>query len=129
LWGMLRVNGNKKVKNATKVEFNGVKFDSKLECYFYKALVANNIVFELKPSFTLIPKFRYLSEAVRACTYTPDFIIRGKRVIVDTKGFKTDIFNLKLKMLKKYFSDNGMEYIIELPRNQKQCNELIEKLR
>lgn len=120
---------NKKIKNATKCELDGIKFDSRLEMYCYGQLKLHNIPFELKPKYILQDKFRYNREAVRQITYTSDFLIINKGVIVDTKGFKTNEFNLKLKILKHNLYKAGFCYEIALPKNQKEVNALINKIK
>lgn len=48
-------------------------------------------------SFELIPK----QEGERACSYVADFVYYedGKLVVEDCKGFKTDVYRLKKKLL------------------------------
>jgi hypothetical protein len=118
---------NKKIKGAKKVEFEGVVYDSTLELYMRKLLWKHNIPHDFKVSFLLQDKFRYMGEAIRVIEWTPDFIPFGT-IIVDTKGHKTDIFKLRLKLFKKWCVDNGKEYQLEFPRNQKQCEALVIKL-
>ena len=109
--------GNK-YKNE-KVEFDGIKFDSKRERDRYMVLKdaeRRGVISELKcqPKFTLIPA-QYHEEAkqlktkvkmVRKCdflaiTYTGDFqyVKDGKVVVEDVKGMVTPEYKLKEKMM------------------------------
>ena len=109
--------GNK-YKNE-KVEFDGIKFDSKRERDRYMVLKdaeRRGVISELKcqPKFTLIPA-QYHEEAkqlktkvkmVKKCdflaiTYTGDFqyVKDGKVVVEDVKGMGTPEYKLKEKMM------------------------------
>ena len=109
--------GNK-YKNE-KVEFGGIKFDSKRERDRYMVLKdaeRRGVISELKcqPKFTLIPA-QYHEEAkqlktkvkmVKKCdflaiTYTGDFqyVKDGKVVVEDVKGMVTPEYKLKEKMM------------------------------
>ena len=60
-------NTNKKVKNATKVEVDGIKFRSKLEAYTYKKLKDANIPAEYETyRYELLPSFLYNNKKIRA---------------------------------------------------------------
>ena len=112
--------GNK-YKNE-KVEFDGIKFDSKRERDRYMVLKdaeRRGVISELKcqPKFTLIPA-QYHEEAkqlktkvkmVKKCdflaiTYTGDFqyVKDGKTIVEDVKGSAymiTEVFKIKEKMM------------------------------
>lgn len=119
---------NRKIRNATKVEFDWVKFDSKLELYCYKALREAKIPFELKKKFVSVEKFKYMWESIREISHYPDFFLYEHNIILDTKGFANDTYPIKTKLLKKYFHDNWLEYKITTPKNQKEVNEFINNL-
>lgn len=123
-----KVEGNVKVRNATKVELDGIKFDSKLEVYTYKALKLNNIPFEYTPtSFTLIPSFKYNGENIRPMTYKPDFV--GNDFIIECKGFANDAFPLRWKLFKYVLQQNNQQKDLYLVHNQREVNEMIEKIK
>ncbi len=125
--------GNQKVKNATRVEYDGIQFRSKLERYMYQQLKDAGFTFRYEEEkFVLIQPFEYLGEKIRACTYLPDFIvdIRDKiKVVVEPKGRPNDAWPIKLKLVKKYLKDNNLNYPIFLVRNQQQCRDVIDKLK
>ena len=104
---------NKKVKNATPTIYNGIKYRSKLEVSFAKFFEKEKIKAEYEPfKLTLLPSFRYNGEAIRAITYTPDFIIDycGKKYIIEVKGFPNDAYKIKKKYILKYLLDNHSIY-------------------
>lgn len=113
-------NGNK-YKNE-KVEFEGIKFDSKKELERYLVLrnaEKNGIISELKlqPTFTLVPaiyheeilQLKTKCKTVMKCeqlpiTYKADFsyIKDGKLTVEDVKGSEymiTEVFKIKEKLM------------------------------
>lgn len=81
---------------------DGQVFDSQSEYYRWgmlKLLERAGKISDLKRqvSFELIPK----QEGERACTYVADFtyIEDGKLVVEDCKGFKTDVYKIKKKLM------------------------------
>ena len=117
-----------KVKNATPNIYDGIKFKSKLEAYTYKKLKETKIKADYEPThFELIPKFEYQGEKVRAMTYLPDFV--GKDFIIECKGLMGDSFPLRWKIFKYILMKQNSNYKLYLVRNQKQVDELINKLK
>lgn len=100
------------VRNATKVEYNGIKFDSKLEQFTYKQLRLLKINFALKSKFVIFDSFRYDGELIRAITWQPDFILPEQNTILETKGFANDQWSLKIKLIKKFFL-NKVNFVYE----------------
>ncbi len=141
---------NKKVRNATVLEYYGIKFKSKLELHCYKRLKEANINFQYeKVKYELMPSFRFENDSyelykrkgvkqfgpqrplVRAITYTPDFVGRykGQLFIIETKGNPNDAFPIRWKLFKKYIHDAGITCTIYMPRNQKQVDEVVELIK
>ncbi len=118
----------RKIK-STKVEQDGIVFDSKLENYFYNLLKENNIPFIMKEPFELVPSFTYRHETIRPMIVTPDYILPDHNLIVDTKGFGNETVPLRYKMLKYLLHTQGTEYQIEMPSSQRRCREIIECLK
>ena len=118
---------NKKVKNATPLVYNDIKFKSKLEVYCYKKLLEHNIVpgYE-EVKFTILDSFEYDNEKIRKMTYTPDFV--GPEWVIECKGQMNDAFPLRWKLFKHYLYTNNIRYNLYLPRNQKDINEVVEKI-
>lgn len=116
---------NKKIKNATITEYNGITFKSKMELRVYKELLQNGFTPEYESeTFTLFSSFKphhsrcflptkdgSLKEStnvVRSITYTPDFIIRFKgkiRAVIEVKGMPNDTYPLKRKLFRKYMEE------------------------
>lgn len=100
-----------KYKNK-KTEVDGIKFDSLKEARRYgelKLLVKGGVIkdLELQPVFELIPSQVYQGKTMRKVSYIADFmykdIKRGITVVEDVKGFKTDVYKIKMKLfLYKY---------------------------
>jgi hypothetical protein len=127
---------------SIKSEYDGIKFDSRLEVYCYKALKEANITFEYTPTvYTLVPAFKFIgvsyeadkrtgktlvpkSENLQSIKYTPDFV--GKDWIIETKGAQTDVFNMRFKLFKKYLTDNKIETTLYMPKNHLQVDQVIK---
>lgn len=119
---------NKKVKNATRVELDGIKFRSKLEAYTYAKLKENKISAQYEPQkFILLPSFKFNNKTVRSITYLPDFV--GDTFIIECKGFQTDAFPIKKKLFEYYLVSNNINKQYHIVRNQKEVNELINLLK
>jgi len=144
------VRKNKKVRNATVLEYYGITFKSKLELYCYRKLKEANIKFQYeKVKYELMPSFKFENDSyelykkkgeryfgpqkqlVRGVTYTPDFVGRhaGHLFIIETKGNPNDAFPLRWKLFKKYLFDNDIRCTIYMPRNQKQVDEVVELIK
>lgn len=92
---------NKKVINATKVEFDGKLFDSKLEVRFAMLLKESNIDYEYnKLTIEVMPKFTYNNEHIRAAKYTPDFVVNN--YLIEVKGYPTDAWKVRRKLILNY---------------------------
>lgn len=150
----LRGKVNKKVKNATAVEYEGIKFKSKLEMYFYKYSKEQGIEFEYEKLKTILfvgdklECYVYLPDKsknisldtskLRDITYTPDFHTYLKNgcnetclVVVECKGKENDAFPLKKKMFLTIMNHKwGQNFYFFEPHNQsqiRQCLEIIKK--
>lgn len=117
---------NKKIKNAKKCSIDGIDFKSRLELYTYKRLKEEGLNFSYEAkTWTIIEKFEYLGEKIRAVTITPDFVNLDKKIIIEVKGYATDIYKLRLKVFKKHLGMNRDEYTIYHVKNQKQVEDVI----
>lgn len=116
-----------RVKNATAVDAYGLHFRSKLELYTYEAFTKAGIPVKYEPKhFTLLPKFEFLGEKIRAITYLPDFV--GKDFVVECKGLMGDSFPLRWKLFKYYLKRHHSKMRCYLVRNHKQVDEMIQEL-
>lgn len=123
---------NKKVRNATPLTFDNIKFKSKLEVYCYQKLKENNIkAFYEGQKFVLLDSFEFNGEKVRKMTYTPDFV--GDGFVIECKGMANDAFPLRWKLFKYNLHKQakarkilGLRQIdIYLLRNKKHIEEAI----
>lgn len=125
---MLKKNQNKKIKNATPIEADGIKFRSKLELYTYKKLKEANIMTEYEQHrYELLPAFVFHGKKVRAMTYLPDFV--GKGFIIECKGFSNDAFPLRKKLFEFWLSVHEPETQYHIVRTQKEVDQLVETLK
>ena len=147
---------NVKVKNAKKVEYDGLKFDSALEVFTYKQLKLLGVEFQYEGiTYELIPSLVFqrmtglwpnksgkdkktlrLREKVQKKTYTPDFTLQWKSyfIVIEAKGQENDDYQSKKKLFLKLIEDgmvsDSFVYFME-PHNQahvKECIEFIKNL-
>lgn len=95
--------------NNSKVTYQGLTFDSQKEFEYYlllkdkekRGLVFNlkrQVPLEIQPAFTDKSGVKH-----RAITYKADFVytdrVSGKVKYIDVKGFRTEVYKLKKKLL------------------------------
>lgn len=99
-----------KYKNK-KVVVDNILFDSKKEANYYTKLKilkdAGKISdLELQKRFVLQQGFKLHGKTYRAITYVADFVYKdqeGQTHVVDTKGYRTEVYKIKKKIfMKKY---------------------------
>jgi hypothetical protein len=119
---------NRKVKNATKVVFDDIKFDSKLELYCYTKLKEANIKAEYnQKSITLIEGFRLKDGTwIRPMINTPDFW--GDDFIIECKGYPNESWTIKKKFIIKHINDNYPNHTYYIASTQKEINQIINKI-
>ena len=116
---------NKKIKNATPKEYNGIKFRSKLEADIAKILDFFNIGYEYEQTkFILQPSFKYALYSVKQISYTPDFIIGN--LILECKGFPSDSWKIKRKLFLNYLAKSEKDYIFVEIKSYKDLLNLID---
>ncbi len=113
---------------STKVSYNGLTFDSKLEFFCHQYLTTKEIEFELKPTYTIKEAFTYNGKRIRKTTWTPDFHLHSHNTILETKGKPNDQWALKKKMIMSYFSTWDSPPEIVIVKNQKEVVEFIDSL-
>lgn len=119
---------NKKIKNATPIEADGIKFRSKLELYTYKKLKEANIVTEYEQhKYELLPAFIFHGKKIRAMTYLPDFV--GNGFVIECKGYSNDAFPLRKKLFEFWLSVHEPETQYHVVRTQKEVDQLVEILK
>lgn len=94
--------------DKTKRTYDGIVFDSELECRFYKEFIKPKydsgeiINFELQKKYILQEKFKHNGKTVLPITYVADFYIEyanGKVEVIDTKGMPDAKSIIKRKMM------------------------------
>ena len=121
---------NLKVRNATKVEVDGIKFRSKLEARAYQRLKDEGFNFEYEiETYCIIDKFEFQDQKIRAITYTPDFIDKDRRIIIEIKGFSNDSWTLREKLFKRFLTINRLDFTFYVVKNIKELELLIIDLK
>jgi hypothetical protein len=103
-----------KIAGTIRKKVDGIEFRSTLEsrCYqlfnlWQQSGEIRNL--ELQPKFVLQPKMRRDGKALREITYTADFRFdrkfagEWKPVVVDSKGFRTEVYRIKAKMFRALY--------------------------
>ena len=130
---------------AKKVTYDGIKFQSGLEVYMYKALKEAKIVGEYEPtSYTLLNGFDLESVCFekqangkgeykdRGCKkilpikYKPDFV--GRDFVIECKGRANESFPLRWKLFKAWITQHSPGIALFKPQNQKDCDETIAQI-
>lgn len=98
--------GERKYRNK-KTEVDGYTFDSKKEAARYvelKYLETEGVITGL----TLQPKYHCTVNNKKVCTYVADFEYTTtadmKMHVEDVKGFKTDVYKLKKKLVEALYN-------------------------
>lgn len=148
---------NKKVKNATQCEYDGIKFRSELERSSYILLSKEGFhpeyeksTFQLwKGKKFLVPcydlhKDRKLKRKVWgnnsykfvSIKYTPDFIFHvsdssgaDRMVVIEAKGQPNDVYPYKKKLFLQWLDDNNPDSLFFEVHNQKQLKQAIEVIK
>lgn len=139
---------NKRIKGATPLVVNNIKFKSKIEASVYNHLLQSgfNPVYEgmkftlwegFKPTvpfYTKKGKNNILNNKKTIdITYTPDFtfIYKNILVIIEVKGLQNDVFPYKFKMFRKIleekpYKNNTLLFEIFSIKQLKECIDIIK---
>ena len=100
--------------HSKKVTVDGIQFDSKKEANIYlelKLLEKEGHIKDLKlqHKFELQPGFKKNGKTYRPITYIADFVYldfsSNKNIVIDVKGYKTEVYKLKKKMFEYVYPD------------------------
>ena len=103
------IDQKKSKYHNTKVEYNGIKFDSVREMRHYQLLEYRQKIGEIKElklqvPYELIPKYKMNDKTIRKTVYIADFVYYdtkdNKTHVIDVKGFKTQTYKLKKKLFE-----------------------------
>jgi len=141
---------NKKVRNASPNEYDGILFKSRLERVVYQTLKEHGFPVRYEPrKFVLwngfrptVPFYNGLGTGGMAkpdrkklmdITYVPDFIFthKGKTVIIESKGIENDVFPLKRKLFRQYlevYLPDSLFFEVRTKRQLLQAIAIIEGL-
>ncbi len=142
---MQKKQENKKIKNASPLEYDGITFKSKLEKMIYTTLKDGGFPVEYEPrKFVLwegfkptVPFFnkdkitRMLkceTKKIIGITYTPDFLFRHNDylIIIEGKGLENDVFYIKKKLFRAWLEKNEPKSIYFEVYTKKQLLQAIE---
>lgn len=99
------MTSNWKRTKRTVVEYEGIKFDHPTEVEFYRQYRHNGFTRNTQ-SFTV-----WTGElSGDTITYTPDFIHEQRKIWIEVKGLKDDLFSLREKLIKEYCQRKGIQY-------------------
>ena len=134
-----------RIKNVIATSVDGVNYRSRLEAFTSIELRKAGINFDYeKEKFVLMDKFTYdgvsvekrkkkgklvydqAFKSIRSVTYIPDFTNLKDGWIIEVKGLKSDVFNLKWKLFKQYLAKNNLNYELYMPGSKKQILQTIE---
>lgn len=138
---------NKKIKNANPLEYDGIKFKSRVEVSIYKLLKTHNIeakyeekTFILSPSIRpTVPfynrtkklGFHNIMSLIDNITYTPDFTFMYNNilVIIEVKGFENDVFPVKRNLFRKLLETLNSYCMFFEVRTQKEMLEALKVIK
>lgn len=123
---------NRKIRNATEIEQDGIKFRSKLELRVYNYLKSVGINPKYEPEAIVLwegkrftvpyydrygKRFMRITRKPASVKYTPDFIFEYNDCLVylEVKGFKNDVANYKIKLFRDWlegFEDEKLCYAV-----------------
>lgn len=138
---------DKRMIKSISTTIDGVKMKSRLEGTMYQLLKDNKIPFKYESdSFILFDSFTFNNDyyarlasgkgdycnrgykKVNTITYKPDFVIKTDNyfAIIETKGYATEAYNMRMKMFKNYLNKNNITCDIFVPQVKSECIETIE---
>ena len=139
---------NKKIKNASPLEYDGISFKSKLEKMTYQTLKEKGFLVEYEPRKFIIwegfkptvpfynkdKNTRMLkqdSKKLINTSYTPDFVFKYKDylIIIESKGMENDLFPLKKKMFRKWLEEHEPKSIYFEIYTKKQLLQAIDVIK
>tara|TARA_R100001015_G_C4634402_1_gene200851 strand:+ start:3429 stop:4028 length:600 start_codon:yes stop_codon:yes gene_type:complete len=144
----MKKNKKGRIKNVQSTKIDGIEFRSRLEAFTYAELKKEGIKFDYeKEKFVLLDKLKYEGvsiekrkkkgklvfdqalSSIRSTTYLPDFTNLKDGWIIEVKGLKSDVFNLKWKLFKHYLVKNNLNYELYMPGSKKQILQCIDMIK
>lgn len=100
-----RLKGQKRGKyNNQKTIYNGRQYDSKKEAkraWELDLLLRSGNILSWKSQ----PEFPIVLNGIKICSYFGDFLVeyQDRKEVEDVKGFRTDIYKIKRKLVKAFY--------------------------
>ena len=133
----------KQIVNSKKHIVDGIEFRSGLEVYMYRRLLDGDIDAEYEKNvYELISPFFFPNSSIERTTkgdfinrgnkkvlgmkYTPDFV--GDGFIIEVKGRPNERFPVVWKLFKKMIVTKGIDVDLYMPRNKKDCDDVVESI-
>ena len=94
-----------------KTEIDGIKFDSKKEAAYYSKLKLLKLSGEVI-DFQMQVRYDFKYNGILLCFYKADFVVQWKvsgTKVIDVKGRKLPMYNLKKKMMLAFHGINVIE--------------------
>lgn len=139
---------NKKIKNASPLEYDGISFKSKLEKMAYQTLKENNLPVQYEPKKFIIWKgfkptvpfynkdnttrmLKLDNKKIINISYSPDFVFyyNDYLIVIETKGIENNCFYLKKKMFRKYLEEHHPKSIFFEVYTKKQLLQAIDTIK
>lgn len=138
---------NKKIKNASVIEYDGITFRSHLEVKVYRALKDAGYTphYEVE-KIPLLDSFRpnriwYLngeaqitkkgkSTIILGKTYTPDFklTVGNTTIYIEVKGHPNDVYPITRKLFLRWIDEQENDIVFAEIHNMRGLNKFIDKL-
>lgn len=131
---IVRKKGVKHVQSK-KTIVDGITFLSGAEAFCYRLLKANGmygpgkLLYEPK-QFTIIDPFTFSGKKYQPIRITPDFVDETNQVILEVKGRAVELFAMRWKLMKRYFSINAPKYSVYLTKsNQTDITKIVNEIK
>ena len=137
---------NRKIKNATPIEYDNIKFRSQLEKTIYvnllkKGIKASYEPYRIKiwdsnkfntPYYDRVGKqgFKLITSKPLPVHYTPDFIFiyNNIKVFLEVKGFKNDVTPYKIRLFRQWLDKNQTDACYAVVHSLGDLNILLSEL-
>jgi len=95
------------VKNGKTYYFDSIKESLHFEL-LYNMLISKKITnLILQPEFEILPSIKWNNKTLKKIKYIADFSYEqnGIKYIVDVKGYRTDVYKLKMRLFLMKYSE------------------------
>ena len=127
---VIKQKGNVRVRNATKVVHpDGTKFHSRLEMYLYSQLKMLGVPHELQHRIVIRPLFPApagwgKTKNVYSMNWYVDFYFPWCKVLLDAKGFMTEVAKIKIELVLYRMHTGELPYKqVRMAKNKAACRD------